>query len=339
MRSTRRSSRRGSSPPTGWRSRPARTARPARSSGSARSCSPRPPPATPTSRPGVTSSIAAVRAGSRAGALARRAQADRPRRVARDTAGEELRGGAAAAGVELGRAGARAADRGGGRGRRRRRDGSPATGTPSSRATRRATGSRCCARRCAPCSAAMPPGTSGTWPWRSATSRSAPRRSPGRRRTWRPRCWREGDRYGVVMLSVRDVGTVPPELRRPDGLNRFRMRNAEEYATTAQLATEAAIVERARATGAAALSGPALELASVELQAAGLVEDQRDAVLQILSSGRRRRRADRPGRGREVPHGRRAGPRVGAADRRPGARCGDLEHRRRGCSSTTGSTR
>ena len=97
---------------------------------------------------------------------------------------------------------------------------------------------------------------------------------------------REGDRYGVVVLSVRDVGTVPPELRRPDGLNRFRMRNAEEYATTAQLATEAAIVERARATGAAALSGPELELAAVELQAAGLVEDQRDEVLQILSSGR-----------------------------------------------------
>ena len=97
---------------------------------------------------------------------------------------------------------------------------------------------------------------------------------------------REGERYGVVVLSVRDVGTVPPELRRPDGLNRFRMRNAEEYATTAQLATEAAIVERARATGATALSGPELELASVELQAAGLVEDQRDKVLQILSSGR-----------------------------------------------------
>ena len=96
----------------------------------------------------------------------------------------------------------------------------------------------------------------------------------------------EGDRYGVVVLSVRDVGTVPPELRRPDGLSRFRMRNAEEYATTAQLATEAAIVERARATGATALSGPELELASVELQAAGLVEDQRDKVLQILSSGR-----------------------------------------------------
>ena len=99
---------------------------------------------------------------------------------------------------------------------------------------------------------------------------------------------REGDRYGVVMLSVRDVGTVPAELRRPDGLNRYRMRNAEEYATTAQLATEATIVERARATGAAALSGPALELAGVELQAAGLGRaDQQDAVLQILSSGRR----------------------------------------------------
>ena len=69
---------------------------------------------------------------------------------------------------------------------------------------------------------------------------------------------RESDRYGVVMLSVRDVGTVPDELRRPDGLNRYRMRNAEEYATTAQLETEAAIVGRARTTGAAAVSGPAV---------------------------------------------------------------------------------
>ena len=98
---------------------------------------------------------------------------------------------------------------------------------------------------------------------------------------------RESDRYGVVMLSVRDVGTVPDELRRPDGLNRYRMRNAEEYATTAQLETEATIVGRARATGAAAVSGPALELARVELQAAGLGADQQEAVLQILSSGRR----------------------------------------------------
>ena len=141
---------------------------------------------------------------------------------------------------------------------------------------------------------------------------------------------REGDRYGVVMLSVRDVGTVPAELRRPDGLNRFRMRNAEEYATTAQLATEAAIVERARATGAAALSGPELELASVELQAAGLVERPagRGAADPVVRAARRH--ADRSGRGGEVPHGRRAGPRVGAADRRPGPRCGDLEHRRAG---------
>jgi hypothetical protein len=33
------------------------------------------------------------------------------------------------------------------------------------------------------------------------------------------------------------------------------MRNAEEYATTGQLRTEATIVERVRRTGAAALSG------------------------------------------------------------------------------------
>jgi conjugative relaxase-like TrwC/TraI family protein len=98
---------------------------------------------------------------------------------------------------------------------------------------------------------------------------------------------REGDRYGVVMLSVRDVGTVPVELRRRDGLSRYRMRNAEEYATTAQLRTEATIVERAHGTGAAALAGPAVERVRVELQAAGLGRDQQEAVLQILSSGRR----------------------------------------------------
>ena len=97
---------------------------------------------------------------------------------------------------------------------------------------------------------------------------------------------REGDRFGVVMVSVRDVGTVPEELRRPDGLNRFRMRNGEEYATTAQLRIEARIVDRACAMGAAALSGGALAIAEVDLRAAGLVNDQREKVLAILSSGR-----------------------------------------------------
>ena len=47
-----------------------------------------------------------------------------------------------------------------------------------------------------------------------------------------------------------------------------------------------------------------------------------DPVVRAL-----RRHPDRCGRGGEVPHGRGAGPRVGAADRRPGHRCGDLEHR------------
>src|SRR3954452_22743376 len=89
------------------------------------------------------------------------------------------------------------------------------------------------------------------------------------------------------MLSVRDVGTVPAELRRPDGLNRYRMRNGAEYATTAQLQTEATIVERARSIGAAALFGPALEQVREELQAAGFGADQQAAVAQILSSGRR----------------------------------------------------
>ena len=217
--------------------------------------------------------------------------------------------------------------------------GSRATGTPSSRATRRATGSRCCARRCAPCSSATPRGTSGTWPRRSPTSRSAPRRSPRSPPDLAAEVLREGDRYGVVMLSVRDVGTVPAELRRPDGLNRYRMRNAEEYATTAQLETEASIVERARGTGAAALSGPALELARVELQAAGLVGRPagRGAADPVVRAARRR--ADRPGRSREVPHGRRAGPGVGAAGRRPGPRVWRPRTSPRGCSSRTGSTR
>ena len=89
------------------------------------------------------------------------------------------------------------------------------------------------------------------------------------------------------MTSVRDVGTVPPQLRRPDGLSRFRLPNAATYTTTTQLDTEAAIVARARSTGATAVAGPALELARVELQAAGLSPDQQAAVLQVLSSGRR----------------------------------------------------
>ena len=43
----------------------------------------------------------------------------------------------------------------------------------------------------------------------------------------------------------------------------------------------------ASSTGATAVAGPALELARVELQAAGLSTDQQAAVLQVLSSGRR----------------------------------------------------
>ena len=208
--------------------------------------------------------------------------------------------------------------------------GSPATGTPSSRATRRATGSRCCARRCTAVQQRY-----ATWDIGNLATaiREEQVRTPavvGSPPDLAAEVLREGDRYGVVMLSVRDVGTVPDELRRPDGLNRFRMRNAEEYATTEQLKTEARIVERARGTGAAALSGPALALAEVELQRrrARRGPARRGAADPVVRSWRRR--ADRPGRCREVPHGRRAGPRVGAADRRPGAGCGDLEHRRAG---------
>ena len=97
----------------------------------------------------------------------------------------------------------------------------------------------------------------------------------------------EGDRYGVTLLSLRDVGTVPVELRRADGVNRYRLKNELHYATTEQLATETTIVARARSTGARTVAGPVLELVQVELQAARLSPDQRDAVIQILTSGRR----------------------------------------------------
>ena len=102
-RSTRRCSRRRSSPPTGWCSRPARTARRARSSGSARSCWPRRPPAPQTSPMRQDELVAAVRAGPRAGTGPGRARRIHRRRVAGDPPAQELRGGAAPSGVELGR--------------------------------------------------------------------------------------------------------------------------------------------------------------------------------------------------------------------------------------------
>ena len=98
--------------------------------------------------------------------------------VAPAAAGGELGGSRCAS--ELAEALA-AADAGGRAGRPRRAP--RAAGLPDARPG--AGAARGAAHRAA---TATPPGTSGTWPRRSPTSRSAPRRSPRRRRTWRPRC-------------------------------------------------------------------------------------------------------------------------------------------------------
>jgi conjugative relaxase-like TrwC/TraI family protein len=97
---------------------------------------------------------------------------------------------------------------------------------------------------------------------------------------------RNAARYGVVGLGPADPAHVPVELRREDGKSQFRMHETERYATVSQLSTETGIVATARAAGAPMLVGTAVELARVELVAAGLGPDQIDAVIGILTSGR-----------------------------------------------------
>lgn len=97
---------------------------------------------------------------------------------------------------------------------------------------------------------------------------------------------RDGARYGIVAVSVRDVGTVPAALRRADGVSRFRLPHDTRYTTTAQLGAEAAIVARARTVGATTLRRAQVEQARAQLAAAGLSSDQQTAVLRILTSGR-----------------------------------------------------
>ena len=97
---------------------------------------------------------------------------------------------------------------------------------------------------------------------------------------------RDAGRYGVVTVSMPDPGEVPAELQRADGKSIYRAHQHERYATFGQLATEVALVAAARQGGAPALAGPELEVARIELVAAGLGPDQLDAALGILSSGR-----------------------------------------------------
>lgn len=93
--------------------------------------------------------------------------------------------------------------------------------------------------------------------------------------------------YGVVMMRVRDVGVVPDELLRPeDGRPVWRAHVDESYTLTSHIEREGRIVSQAAQPGAPGITGPALELLDVELKAAGLTEDQKSAVLGIVSSGR-----------------------------------------------------
>ena len=98
---------------------------------------------------------------------------------------------------------------------------------------------------------------------------------------------RGGARYGVVLLTAPDPAPVPEALQREDGKSCYRPHNQEWWTTDTQLHTEATIVARAREQGAPTVDNPGLELARVELIAAGLSPDQQAAVLEILSSGRR----------------------------------------------------
>ncbi|MEN3300401.1 MobF family relaxase, partial [Pseudonocardia sp.] len=97
---------------------------------------------------------------------------------------------------------------------------------------------------------------------------------------------RDAAKYGIVTVSMPDPGEVPEVLQRGDGKSIYRPHQHERYATFEHLAMETALVAAARRADAPALTGPELEVARVELVAAGLGPDQLDAAIGILSSGR-----------------------------------------------------
>nr|ABN48424.1 ORF16 [Amycolatopsis benzoatilytica] len=96
-----------------------------------------------------------------------------------------------------------------------------------------------------------------------------------------------GNDYGVLTLTAPDPVAVPTPLQRPDdGRLIYRPHMDEVYTTEKHLDTERRIVVGARQQTAPAISGPELEMLKVELSATTLTEDQRAAVLGIVSSGR-----------------------------------------------------
>ena len=96
-----------------------------------------------------------------------------------------------------------------------------------------------------------------------------------------------GNDLGVLVLTAADPVDVPVALQRSeDGRLIYRPHIDEAYTTEAHLDTERRIVVGARQLTAPAISGPELELLRVELAATTLTEDQRAAVLGVVSSGR-----------------------------------------------------
>lgn len=96
-----------------------------------------------------------------------------------------------------------------------------------------------------------------------------------------------GNDYGVLTLTAPDPVAVPTPLQRPeDGRLIYRPHMDEVYTTEKHLDTERRIVVGARQQTAPAISGPELEMLKVELSATTLTDDQRAAVLGIVSSGR-----------------------------------------------------
>ena len=88
----------------------------------------------------------------------------------------------------------------------------------------------------------------------------------------------------VITLTVPELIEVPDELRRADGRSQFEPHRPERYATKAQLEREDSLLAAARQTGAPQVQEP--QIAKM-LRDTGLASDQREAVAEVLGSGKR----------------------------------------------------